>query len=202
MSLEEILSTSDTSVLFNVFQLPFLSQETCAQLTKEILTHRLADINQNSMQKYIIDVSHFLADFLRESVDRLTPSINDLFYFGENHTYSIFNAYAIYYNATGEGEKSLNTHVDDSDITVNITLMKENLDGCEVYFTDAPDYGNAYCIKNFSKMKQKLQKGSSSYSIKPEVGTCMLHYGNHPHMTSQIQSGKRVSLILWLKRKL
>jgi len=200
MSLQEIVSTSETSILFNVFQLPFLSHQKCAELTKEILSHQIADVNQNSMQKYTIDVSHFLADFLKESLERLRVPINDLFYFGENHSYSIFTAYSIYYSAKGEGEKMLNTHVDDSDITVNITLMTENLNGCEVHFTDAPDYGNDYCIKHFAKMKKKLQSFSTISSIKPEVGNCILHYGNHAHMTTPIQSGKRVSLILWLKR--
>jgi hypothetical protein len=200
MSLQNIVSTSETSVLFNVFQLPFLSKEKCVELTTTILAHRYSHPHEGSMQKHTIDVTSFLNDFLKETLHRLVPSINDLFYFGKQHTFHLYTAHAIYYSAEGEGEKGLNTHVDDSDVTINLTLMTESLSGSEVRFLDSTDYGNDYCKQHFGRMKEKLDAGMHLHSIAPEVGTCLLHYGNHPHLTSPIYTGKRLSLILWLKK--
>jgi hypothetical protein len=201
MSVQDIVSTSENSVLFNVFQLPLLSNEKCQELTKTILAHRHTHPHEGSMQKYTVNVSSFLGDFLKETLENLIPSINNLFYFGKETAFSLYTAHAVYYSAEGEGEKELRTHVDDSDITINITLMTESLSGCEVRFLDSTEYGNEFCIKHFGKMKEKLDAGMHLHSIKPEVGTCLLHFGHHPHLTSPIYSGKRLSLILWLKKK-
>ena len=100
MSIESIVQTSENSVLFNVFQLPFLTPEKCAELTKEVLGHRYSHPHENSMQKHTVDVSSFLKEFLKESLDNLIPKINDLFYFGVQNQYSLYAAYAIFYSGT------------------------------------------------------------------------------------------------------
>lgn len=201
MSVETIVQTSENSVLFNVFQLPFLNKEQCAELTKKVLDHRYTHPHEGSMQKYTVDVSSFLGDFLKQTLQTLTPSINDLFFFGERNQYSLYTAHAILYSAVGEGEKSLKTHADDSDITVNLTIQSENLSGSELYFVDSTDYGNTFCQEQFGKMKEKLDKMIRVNSLATELGTCILHRGDHPHSTSTIHSGSRIALILWLKKK-
>jgi hypothetical protein len=202
MSIEQILSTSENSLLFNVFQMPFLSEEQCEELATKVLAHRYSHPHAGSMQKYTVDVTSFLSDFLNDTVKTLTPSINDLFYFGNPNEYSIYTAHAILYSANGEGEKSLGIHRDDSDITVNITLQTKNLKGCDIGFADSTEYGNTYCIENFGKLKAKLDAHCSVNTVHPTVGGCILHRGEHPHSTFSIQEGSRMALIVWLKKKL
>ena len=200
MSIEDIVSTSENSVLFNVFQMPFLSEEQCASMTKEVLDHRYSHPHHGSMQKHTVDVTSFLKDFLSSTVKTLTPTINDLFYFGESNTYSLYSAHAIIYSATGNGENELGIHTDDSDITVNITLMIENLKGSQVGFFDSNEYGNEFCIRNFEKMREKLAHKRNSNTITPQLGHCVLHRGDHAHCTFSIQEGSRMALIMWLKK--
>ncbi len=200
MSVEDIVSTSENSVLFNVFQMPLISQEKCAELSKEILAHRHTHPHEGSMQKYTVDVSSFLGEFLKEIVQTLVPVVNTLFYFGTDNKYQLYTAHAIYYSAGPEGEKGLATHTDDSDITINITLMKKSLSGCEVRFLDSTEYGNDFCIQTFGRMKEKLDATMQVHSVQSDVGTCLLHFGNHPHLTSPIYEGERLALILWLKK--
>jgi hypothetical protein len=201
MSIESILETSENSLLFNVFQRPMLSKEQCAELTQKVLDHRYTHKHEGSMQKHTVDISSFLGEFLQETLQTLIPSINDLFYFGEENLYSLVTAHAILYSATGEGEKSLNTHIDDSDITLNLTIQSENLSGSELYFLDSTEYGNTLCNEQFGKIKQTLDTRIHVNSLRTELGTCILHRGNHPHSTSTIHSGNRIALILWLKKK-
>lgn len=201
MSVEDIVSTSENSVLFNVFQMPFLSDEQCKGMAKQVLDHRYTNKHESSMQKHTVDVTSFLGGFLKDTVETLTPTINNLFYFEQPNTYSLYTAHSIIYSATEEGEKQLGIHVDDSDITVNITLMTEDLRGSELGFWDSTEYGNDFCLQHFEKVKQNLSRQTRNNTLNPQVGWCLIHRGDHPHCTFSIQRGKRMALILWLKKK-
>ena len=202
MTIEDIISTSENSVLFNVFQMPYLTGEECDSLAKKVLENRYSHPHEGSMQKYTVDVTPFLGEFLTNIMEKLTPIINELYYFGKGNTYSLFTAHAILYSADGQGERSLGLHVDDADVTVNLTLQTENLKGCEIGFMDSTEYGNDYCITNFGRAKAKLDGGCHVHTVVPEVGTLLFHRGNHPHRTFYIQQGSRIALILWLKKRI
>lgn len=199
-SLEEILSTSENSVLINVFQFPYLSADECQSLTNQILANRYSHPHEGSMQKYTVDVTPFLTPFLTKLLDELTPVVNDLYEFGKPSKYLLYTAHAILYDANGEGEKWLTCHTDDSDITINLTLMTETLEGNELRFLDTTPYGNLLCLTKFEKLRKQLDETIHIHSLKPQVGTCILHRGSHAHETSVIHKGKRVALILWLKK--
>jgi hypothetical protein len=199
-TLESILATSESSVLANIFQIDYLSKENCEALTQKILAHRHSHPHEGSMQKYTVDVTSFLDDFLQKCLADLTPIVNALFDFGQPTKYTLYTAHAIVYNATGEGEKALKCHVDDSDITINLTLHTENLNGNELRFLQTTPYGNDLCLRQFERMRVKQNTTSTLTSLTPKPGWCVLHRGNHPHETSLIQSGQRLALILWLKK--
>jgi predicted 2-oxoglutarate/Fe(II)-dependent dioxygenase YbiX len=123
-----------------------------------------------------------------------------LFDFDQPQSYNLYTAHAIIYSASGEGEKGLSLHVDDSDITVNLTLHASNLSGSELSFTNTTEYGNEFCLKNLDKMRQKIENTFTVTQFKTTVGNCILHRGSHPHSTTGIYTGERIALILWLKK--
>jgi len=153
------------------------------------------------MQKHTVDATNILGDIIYNRIlNDLTPTINMLFDFDQPQGYSLYTAHAIIYSASGEGEKGLSLHVDDSDITVNITLHASNLSGSELSFTNTTEYGNYFCLKNLDKMRQKIENRFTVTQFKTVVGNCILHRGSHPHSTTGIYTGERIALILWLKK--
>ena len=198
---DSILETSEKIALINVFQFPFLSETECQSMTKTILDNRYRFPHDGSMQKYTVDATTILGDVLYNRILKdLTPTINMLFDFDQSQSYSLYSAHAVIYSASGEGEKGLSLHVDDSDITVNITLHASNLCGSELSFTDTTEYGNEFCLKNLDKMRKKIENTFTVTQFKTTVGNCILHRGSHPHSTTGIYTGERITLILWLKK--
>jgi len=140
-TMESILETSERTALINVFQFPFLTETECQGITNTILENRYRLPHDGSMQKHTVDATTILGDILHNRILKdLTPTINMLFDFDEPQSYTLYTAHAIIYSASGEGEKGLSLHVDDSDITVNITLHSSNLTGSELSFTDTTEY--------------------------------------------------------------
>jgi hypothetical protein len=198
----KLLDTSDQTALINVFQFPFLSDDECYRITNMVLDNRYRFPHDVSMQKHTVDAKHILSDFLYERVLKdLMPRINALFDFGNAQSYNLFSAHAIIYSANGTGEKSLSLHVDDADITINITLHSSNLSGCDLSFRGTTEYGNAFCEANLEKMRQKIEGTCAVTQVNLATpGLCVLHRGSHPHSTSTILGGERIALILWLKK--
>lgn len=199
--IEDIIASSENTVLFNVFQFPLLSHEECVNLSNVILDHRYSHPHEGSMQKYTVDTVALLPDFINKLMTTMKPIVNSLFDFGKEVSYSLYTAHAIIYSAEGEGEKKLGLHVDDSDITINITLLTENLLGNELRFLDSTPFGNDFCNKHFGLAQQKLSERCEILPVIPTLGGCILHRGSAPHETSTIYTGKRIALVLWLKRE-
>jgi len=201
VTMETILETSERTALIKVFQFPFLTETECQNITNTILENRHRFPHEGSMQKHTVDATSILGDVLRDRILKdLTPTINMLFNFDQPQSYSLYTAHAIIYSASGEGEKGLSLHVDDSDITVNLTLHASNLSGSELSFTNTTEYGNEFCLKNLDKMRQKIENTFTVTQFKTTVGNCILHRGSHPHSTTGIYTGERIALILWLKK--
>lgn len=199
--MEAFLETSDSSALFNVYSKPLLNISDCDAYTNILLKHRYSHPHEGSMQKHTIDASSLLSSELNLLVKTLTPAINELFYENNQNTFDIFTAHGIYYDANQEGEKNLDIHKDDSDITINITLMTENLIGNQVRFQQTTEYGNSFCRNHYERLRLKCHNSYQVLAISPKVGDCVLHRGDHPHETSVIWEGRRLALILWLKKK-
>ena len=200
LTFNDIISTSDY-VLLNIFNFPYLKNEECSKLLDTVFSQSIIR-HEGSMQKYTIDVTSVLKDFLyNRCIPELTPIISNLFYNGNNCLFTVYTAHIICYSYEGEGEKNLKIHTDDSDITVNITLESTDLEGCEVQFHGTTMFANTELIKHFGR----AQRGIGSYStqrIAMKVGECVLHQGNHPHQTLQIKRGVRKALIIWLKKNI
>lgn len=183
------------NILINVFQFPLLSKDECAQTRELILKNK--DCPQNgSMQKHTVDMIKS-CDIIQQHMPTIISKINHLYDFDKKINYSLYAAHAVMYNASN-GEKALALHKDDSDITVNILIHTENLIGSELRFMGSTPYGNTECKKHFEKNRVKHPLAINTVS--QEVGSCIIHRGDHPHETSAIYNGERISVILWLKK--
>lgn len=152
------------------------------------------------MQKHTIDTMKFLPEKMNSIVKTLEPTICMLYNFGKTASYKIYSAHAIVYDAQYTGEKELVLHTDDSDITVNITLNTEDLEGTEINFMNTTPFMNDYCLRYLEKTRKKLDLQTQFLRIKPRAGWCILHRGDHPHETDRIWKGRRLTLIIWLKK--
>lgn len=200
-SLQAFLDHSDQTALINVFQFPFLTTTECQTMTKIVLDNRYRFPHESSMQKHTVDATSVLGDVLYTRIVKdLIPTINLLFDFGQLQSYYVFSAHAIIYSASGSGEKKLSIHVDDADITVNITLHSSELSGSELAFRGTTEYGNDFCAANLEKLRLKIEGSGAVTQVKQTVGNCILHRGSHPHCVTDISAGERVALILWLKK--
>ena len=124
-------------------------------------------------------------------ISLFSPFINE--YFGMDYTKKmlLFHDFSVHYGKNYD--KKLITHVDDSDITINICL-KNNLLKTELEFTGIVDtlFSNQNSFENFL--------------INLEQGDILIHRGNHPHKVNQISTidlkndeSERVNAILWFK---
>jgi hypothetical protein len=188
------------NVLINVFQFPALTKDECENMTKTVLKNKHTYPHYGSMQKNTIDITNLLADFIQEYIPLIRSKINDLYDFGKKIQYSVYTAHCILYNANGDGEKALSMHTDDSDITLNIPIHMKDLLGSELRFMGSTPYGNSICETYFEK--KRVKDPLAVNSIRYQLGSCVIHRGDHPHETSAIYNGERIALVFWLKRVL
>jgi hypothetical protein len=193
-----ILEHSEKTILFNVFTFPFLSNTDCESILGLVKSAPAKEM-AGSYQKHTVEVGGVLSELLyTRLLPTLLPHIRDLFNFGRETNYELYLAQVITYSPGPDGEKSLKLHVDDSDITVNIPLYVEDLEGSEVEFFGATAFGNHHCLTTLAKHQRKIS-AVDNFKIVPRQGLCILHRGSHPHQTHPIRAGTRKTLILWLK---
>lgn len=198
MTPEDIITHSESTAVLNVFCFPYISHGECDKMVRLALENS-NKLHNGSMQKYTIDIVDVFGDFIKEELlPELVPCINKLFYFGKENQYTVYTAHVICYASSSSGEKDLKLHVDDSDITVNITLEANDLEGCEVEFFGTTEYGNN-SLRSFERLRNKIHPEQGN-KIQMDVGNCLIHRGNHPHQTLLIRRGTRKALIIWLKK--
>lgn len=186
------------AVLMNVFQFPLLSSDECQKLTNIVQNNRYNFPNNGSMQKHTVDITLLLSDFIQKYMPGIISKINILYDFGMPVDYNVYAAHAIIYSTTN-GERALSAHTDDSDITVNIPIYMNQMLGSDLRFIGtAPPYGNSVCIEHFER--GRVRHSHAVNSISHQLGSYILHRGDHPHETSAIYGGERITLVFWLKR--
>jgi len=186
------------NVLINVFEFPLLTEEQCEDMTNKVLNNRYNYPHHGSMQKHTVDITNLFGNFIQDNMPIITSKINELYDFGNKIDYYVYTAHAIIYNSDGTGEKALSIHTDDSDITVNIPIHLKDVLGSELRFIGSTPYGNSICKSKLEK--HRVKNSLAVNSITHRIGSYIMHRGDHPHETSAIYNGQRISLIFWLKR--
>lgn len=195
--MESILEQSENTILANIIQFSLFSEDKCNEYVNIISKNANNSPYHGSMQKHTVDVSILLKENLQLLLQsKLLPIINNFFNDGIQQKYVIYTAHAILYKSKGMGERSLNLHTDDSDITINITLNTNNLEGNELEFYGSTPYSSSI-LKKFERFRLKEDK---IIRIQHKIGSCLIHKGNHPHLTRPILNGDRIGLVVWLKK--
>lgn len=91
------------------------------------------------------------------------------------------HAFLVEYRAADGGDKGLDMHTDDSDVTFNVCLGRD-FDGA----------GLTFCGELGSAGHRRF-----CYRYQHVVGRCVLHLGRKRHGADDITKGERVNLIIW-----
>ena len=157
-----------------VFTFEALTPTSCKQLLEDLA--RFETVAPNSMNRYgavLADIGYgplcesLLHNLVNPLVRRLYPSIGRL---------SSYHGFTVSYSSK---QRSLDSHVDSSDVTLNICLG-EVFTGGRLVFRDDDDGIVA--------------------KIDHRVGTAVLHPGDYTHQAQNIRSGRRTNLILWCRK--
>jgi len=140
--------------------------------------YTVSDVMTKNMYQYIVTLLPFIEKYFK---------IHNMLYLYE------YTNFAVYYS-NEKGDKLLNKHTDDSDITINICL-ENTLDKSESFIKF---YGARETLTNKMNMCKNILLGFKK-------GDILIHHGNHVHETLKLsddQSGNRCNLIIWLKSKI
>jgi hypothetical protein len=88
-----------------------------------------------------------------------------------------------------DGDRSLDFHVDDADVTLNLCLGEE-FTGGGLFFE------GLRCERH----RQDRCRPEERFVHEHAPGTALLHAGSHRHGARPLASGRRVNLILWCRR--
>lgn len=97
------------------------------------------------------------------------------------------HGFTISYAREGPDDIKLDSHMDDSEVTLNVCLGDDFTDG-SVFFGPARDHPNA---------KQFEGEGKTIVPHVPGFG--LLHAGQHFHGAHQIGTGRRVNVVAWAR---
>jgi hypothetical protein len=93
------------------------------------------------------------------------------------------HAFTVQYKV-GE-DRSLDMHIDDSEVTVNVNI-NDRFEGA--------------CL-NFCGHWGSLSRRKHSLKYHHRLGWCVIHLGRHRHGAAEITSGTRNNLIIWMKSR-
>mmetsp|Transcript_65563 Transcript_65563/g.137053 ORF Transcript_65563/g.137053 Transcript_65563/m.137053 type:complete len:358 (+) Transcript_65563:91-1164(+) len=104
-----------------------------------------------------------------------------------NHTEALdsYRPFTVKYEATAEGDRDLNLHYDNSEVTLNVNIGGQWTGGEVTFFgLGGPAYGS---------------DDHSPYPVKLNRGHGALHSGRELHQAEPVAEGKRHNLILWCR---
>ena len=106
------------------------------------------------------------------------------------------DAFCVHYDME-QDDTSGARHMDPSDITVNICLEKSpDVRGSQVMFYGTKALHNISDDSSDSKANEDFR-----FLVDQEAGSATIHWGEHPHETLRLESGRRTNIVmtLWYK---
>jgi len=179
--------------LDNLFTFKMLSDKTCKEIIEEVehfeswcKSYHLAPERPNTMNNYGAILDNF--GFKKPLDDLMINIINPLasVFYPRVGTLDNHHGFIVEYQI-GKDTK-LDFHVDDSEVTLNLCLGKQFLNG-ELYF------GGVRCHLH----QQTDPKQGEDVYVSHQPGIGLLHLGKHRHAARKISSGHRINLILWCR---
>lgn len=195
----------------------FLTPSLCSMLLDELDSFAawadetgLAVARPNSMNRYgmvLNDIGfqasmHAIMEQIVCALVDLAPPISTRFGDSPRSRFLSQHSFVVKYNV-GEDE-DLKTHRDDSDVTLNLCLGR-SFEGADVYFhAQPPASASAVCCQGSEDEYVYPHPADCQYCTfrhRHVPGTAILHLGQHVHGVDRLQSGERISLIMWCRRR-
>jgi ankyrin repeat protein len=178
-SLSEVVTETSPGVYtFEIF-----TEEFCQKLVEEMQHFERSGLpikRPNSMNNYglilnAIGLEDMCSDIMKEYIEPLSEQLFAISNFKSHHSFIV--KYKI-----GE-DLDLDTHIDSSDITMNVCLGKE-FTGGSVFFKGVK--GSETAFKEYHEWH-------------PTKGKAILHLGRHIHGANKLTSGERLNFIMWCR---
>jgi ankyrin repeat protein len=168
-----------------VYSFEILTPEFCQKLVEEMVHYEQSGLpvrRPNSMNNYglvlnSMGLEDMCSDIMKQLIEPLSSELYGESGFRAHHSFIV--KYKI-----GE-DLDLDTHIDSSDITLNICLGKQ-FEGGSVFFKGVKGTESEY--REYTEWQ-------------PRPGKAILHFGKHIHGANKITSGERVNLIIWCRKR-
>ncbi|EFC48978.1 hypothetical protein NAEGRDRAFT_35199 [Naegleria gruberi] len=181
----EILLTILTEEVPQVYSLEIFTPEFSQKMIEEKNNYEKnhhVKLRPNSMNNYGIVIDEiglgkffdvFIVEYLCPLAKIMNPAGFDL---DDHHTF--FVEYFI------GGDKDLNVHVDDAELTLNVCLGKPGFEGGNLFFRGHRDNPKTY---------------NQYFEYQHVVGRAVMHDGALMHGALPLTKGERVNLIIWAR---
>lgn len=178
----------------DLYEIEIFSEQGCQRLLREVKAFEAwvgqyqVDVTQpNSMHQYGVILQHIQMDKAAQGlIEVLHPIWAKCFpEVGSGHLDGL-HAFMVSYAPFG-GDRDLGFHVDNSEVTLNITLECAE-EGSEIYFQG----------RRCEQHRQGPHRPEEEIVLTHKRGSMLIHAGAHRHGVLPIVSGQRKSLIFWL----
>lgn len=169
-----------------VWGFPMFSDEFCDTLAEEFRNFEASDlprVRPNSMNNYGLLLRHIgMEKFADQILHRVLKLFGGVFLAEfDAHNLDHHHSFIVKYK---EGEDlSLDPHVDDSEVTLNVCLGRE-FDG-----------GRLVLCGGFGTKDHRVLRATYMH----KKGHAIVHAGKHRHGALKIEGGERINLIVWGK---
>ncbi|MDP2438570.1 MAG: hypothetical protein Q8P67_22740 [archaeon] len=168
-----------------VYSFPFFTRDFCQSFMQELATFRgsgLPAAKPNSMNNYGVVLDDIgLEEFFVRLIDTHLRPIACELYPDIGASLDSHHGFVVEYSP--EGDKDLDMHIDDSEVTFNINL-DDQFSGSSLVFCG---------------MHRTNEERKHSASYHHQLGRCVVHRGTHRHGAAAIAEGARTNLIIWCR---
>lgn len=178
----------------DLHHLQLFSDEGCKRLCAELdafeawaRRYQVEVVPPNSMHRYGMILSEIgFEEPIRELCEHLYPILAPLYPELHSDRLDGHHAFLVSYS-NREGDRDLGFHVDNSEVTLNLTLETHG-EGGELYF-----HGRR--CEHHRQMPHRVEEEAI---VKHQLGGLLIHAGAHRHGVYPINNGRRRGIIVWL----
>jgi len=178
-----------------VFEFELFTPQTCQLWLRELhaFEHYCARANAsptrpNSMNSYGVVLSELGLEYAMDDlVSRCVRPLATVA-LASHHAVSLDHQHSFVVEYAMGGDRSLDLHVDDSEVTLNVCLGWD-FEGAAVQFH------GVRCDEH----RGDPSRADERFEWTPRVGSALLHAGANRHCVTELRDGRRSNLIVWAR---
>jgi hypothetical protein len=156
-----------------------------SQVTPEIMAGE--GDSEYAFYRNILEEPDFPFDAILGESSKIREAILQHFDISNTDELRLDDAFCVHYNEE-QDDTSGAKHIDPSDITINICLEKtDGAQGSHVLF---------YGTKQLRGASENDELSPERFLVSQDPGYATIHWGNHPHETMALKSGKRTNIVM------